>query len=308
MNAIIVSGFLGSGKTTFIKKLIEKEYLTKQVAIIENDFGEINTDEILLKDNNLIVTPLNSGCICCSISGDFKTNINKILNEFYPEILIIEPSGISKLSQVKSVLTNLRIPTYTVTVIDAKTINKYYENFGELFDDQIINCNTVYLSKLENVNTDIAIDIINEVSKNKSIAFDINDINIFHTDKLKINLSPMNSNLKFNKFSFNKDLSFMNVNSLKKTKNNHVDGDFSFITIRFDNDIDINMCKLFINNIINKYDIYRVKGFISNNDYIEYDGMEIYPKKINSDVKFLTIIGKNFDKNEIKNIWSKLNE
>lgn len=148
----IISGFLGSGKTTLIKNIISKfkNIENNKIAIIENDFGEINTDSILLKNENITISEINAGCICCNIKGDFKASIKSLINNESPNICIIEPSGIAKTSEIKNALNDLNISSLNVCVVDINTAYKCYENFGEIFDDQVINADLFYLTKNEN--------------------------------------------------------------------------------------------------------------------------------------------------------------
>ncbi len=151
----IFSGFLGAGKTTLIKKLIKEAYAGEKVVLIENEFGEIGIDGGFLQDAGIEITEMNSGCICCSLVGDFSKALSKVLEEYEPDRVIIEPSGVGKLSDVikavKGVETeNARLNTYT-TVVDAGKCKMYMKNFGEFFGDQIKNASAVVFS-----HTDVA--------------------------------------------------------------------------------------------------------------------------------------------------------
>lgn len=148
----IVSGFLGTGKTTLIRKLISEAFQNSNVALIENDFGDISVDAALLKDTNVEVREMNSGCICCSISGDFVNSLRDLLKKFRPDKIIIEPSGVGKLSDIYKCCLDPGIQELAkvkakITVVDVKRCKTYLENFGEFFQNQIENANVVLLSR-----------------------------------------------------------------------------------------------------------------------------------------------------------------
>ncbi len=131
----IISGFLGAGKTTLIQKLIKETFIGRKIALIENDFGESSIDADLLRSDQFEVTEINNGCICCSLSGDFVKALSKLIKEYAPEVIIIEPSGVSKLSDIEkacSEIKNIKIAA-KITVVDAKRCQSYYENFGFFF-------------------------------------------------------------------------------------------------------------------------------------------------------------------------------
>lgn len=150
----VVSGFLGAGKTTLIQKLLKESFQNKKVVLIENDFGEISVDAALLKSTGVEVKEINSGCICCSLQGDFRKAIAEIGERYHPDQIIIEPSGIAKLSDVMKSFTNQRIPKNInlkakITVVDATCCQGYIENFGEFYSDQIENADVILLSRSE---------------------------------------------------------------------------------------------------------------------------------------------------------------
>ena len=152
----IISGFLGAGKTTFIKKLLEEAISGEQVVLIENEFGEIGIDGGFLKDSGIEIREMNSGCICCSLVGDFGKSLEEVLTKFKPDRVIIEPSGVGKLSDVmkavKDVAANLDVVLNSaVTIVDASKCRMYMKNFGEFFNNQIAYAGTIVLTR-----TDIA--------------------------------------------------------------------------------------------------------------------------------------------------------
>lgn len=164
----IISGFLGAGKTTLIKKLLEDGLKGEKLVLIENEFGEIGIDGGFLKDTGIEITEMNSGCICCSLVGDFSTALKEVLDKYTPDRIIIEPSGVGKLSDVIQAVLSIKDKTdivinSLVTVADATKCKMYMKNFGEFFNNQIEHANTIILSrtqkmkdiKLENTVKDI---------------------------------------------------------------------------------------------------------------------------------------------------------
>ncbi len=155
----IISGFLGAGKTTLIKKLIKDVFAGQQIVLIENEFGEIGIDGGFLKDAGLNITEMNSGCICCSLVGDFATALKKVVDEYHPARIVIEPSGVGKLSDVERAVIDvaddagLEIAT-TTAVVDAKKAKVYMKNFGEFFNNQIETARCIVLSRTQDVTED----------------------------------------------------------------------------------------------------------------------------------------------------------
>lgn len=150
----IISGFLGAGKTTLIKKLITEGFKNENIVIIENDFGDASVDASLLRTPNIEVRELSSGCICCSLSGDFVKALLDVLKRFKPSKILIEPSGVSKVSDIVKSCSDLRVRRLAslksvITVVDAKRCKKHLNNFGEFFEDQIKNADVILLSHTE---------------------------------------------------------------------------------------------------------------------------------------------------------------
>ena len=166
----IISGFLGAGKTTLIKKLIGEAFKGEQVVLIENEFGEIGIDGGFLKDAGVNITEMNQGCICCSLVGDFGEALKQVVNDYHPDRVIIEPSGVGKLSDVikavQKASENVEIALNSATtVVDVTKAKMYIKNFGEFFLNQIEACGTVVLSRTQNVDETkllTAVDMIKE--------------------------------------------------------------------------------------------------------------------------------------------------
>ncbi len=155
----IISGFLGAGKTTFIKKMIDEAFKGEQIVLIENEFGEVGIDGGFLKDSGIEITEMNSGCICCSLVGDFGKNLNEVITKYHPDRILIEPSGVGKLSDVmKSVIDiekeqDVKLNAL-VTVVNALKASKQMKAFGEFFNNQIEYATTVILSRSQNATSE----------------------------------------------------------------------------------------------------------------------------------------------------------
>ena len=150
----IISGFLGAGKTTFIKRLLKEAISGEKVVLIENEFGEIGIDGGFLKDAGIEIREMNSGCICCSLVGDFGKSLAEVLTKYTPDRVIIEPSGVGKLSDVmkavRDVASEIEVELNSaVTVADASKVRMYMKNFGEFFNNQIENAGTIVLSRTD---------------------------------------------------------------------------------------------------------------------------------------------------------------
>ena len=151
----IFFGFLGAGKTTLIKKMIAESYKGQKLVLIENEFGEIGIDGGFLQDSGINITEMNSGCICCSLVGDFGKALKKVIAEYHPDRILIEPSGVGKLSDViaaVSKVTNDEVTLgYTVAVADAGKVKVYMKNFGEFYNNQIETASTIILSRTDSI-------------------------------------------------------------------------------------------------------------------------------------------------------------
>ncbi len=154
----IFSGFLGAGKTTLIKKLIADGYAGEKLVLIENEFGEIAVDGGFLKDAGIEITEMNSGCICCSLVGDFREALHKVIDEFHPDRILIEPSGVGKLSDVIHAVQNVASDDVVLngftTVVDAAKAKMYMKNFGEFFNNQVENAACIILSRTGGISDD----------------------------------------------------------------------------------------------------------------------------------------------------------
>lgn len=172
----IYSGFLGAGKTTLIKKLISDGYNSEKLMIIENEFGDIGIDKGFLSETGINITEMNSGCICCSLVGDFSTALENAINEYSPDRIIIEPSGVGKLSDVIKAVRSIKQDNIEISgvtaVADASKVKLYLKNFGEFYVNQIENAKTIVLShtgKLSDDKISLAVKLIREINNTANI-------------------------------------------------------------------------------------------------------------------------------------------
>ncbi|MCI8609393.1 MAG: GTP-binding protein [Firmicutes bacterium] len=172
----IFSGFLGAGKTTLIKKLIDEAYKGEKLVLIENEFGEIGIDGGFLKDAGVEINEMNSGCICCSLVGDFGRALEQVIDQFHPERILIEPSGVGKLSDIIEAVENLHLENVQLngftTVVDAKKAKIYMKNFGEFFNNQVEHASSIILSHTGGLDEDKlakAVDMLREHNPHATI-------------------------------------------------------------------------------------------------------------------------------------------
>ena len=171
----VISGFLGAGKTTLIKKLFASDLKKEKVVLIENEFGEIGVDGAFLKDSGVQIKEINSGCICCSLVGDFSKSMKEIVEKFNPNRIIIEPSGVGKLSDIIKAIEKVEEPlkiNIVATVVDGGKCKMYFKNFGEFYDDQIKQANTVIVSKTDKLSEEkilAAVELIKSLNPHATI-------------------------------------------------------------------------------------------------------------------------------------------
>ncbi|MGL5633491.1 MAG: CobW family GTP-binding protein [Sarcina sp.] len=312
MKIDIISGFLGAGKTTLIKKLIKEELFKEKIAIIENEYGEVAIDGILLKDEKVEVKEISSGCICCNIKGDFKESIKSIVDEYNSERIIIEPTGVAKLSEVIKSVKEAGIKQGDInviaTVVNVTTFSDYIKNFGEFFKDQIANANVIILSRVSDKTTSELNNILTEICNINKKA------NIVTTELSKVKakrileigaITKEEINIAFRKFE-------TQVVSAKKT--------IKPVTSVFDN-WGVETSKVFdrekIQSALSKLDkdeslgnIVRAKGIVetTKDGWIRFDYVpgEIKIEKFSADYTGrVCVIGSNLNKNAIKNLFMK---
>jgi G3E family GTPase len=313
----IFSGFLGVGKTTLIKKLLQEKYYSKNTAIIENEFGKVAIDGTFLRQADIKVKEINSGCICCTITGDFQKALKDIYEEFTPERIIIEPSGVGKLSEVLSAIKNSELKSFMtissiITVVDVTKFNIYITNFGEFYKDQIKSAETVVLTRTEFIDEDKIKAIVADVKKlNSSCSIITTPIEELSAEKI------MNSA----KVSFEKEL-LTEIVSLKRTslkiKNAEINrqahrADEIFDSWGIETPVVYDKNELIknINSLKNEGTfgiVLRAKGIvrISKNNWIEFDYVpgELNLRETAADYPGkLCVIGSKLNKRELENLF-----
>ena len=165
----VISGFLGAGKTTLIKKIFETVLDNEKVVLIENEFGEIGIDGSFLKESGIQIKEINAGCICCSLVGDFETSMKEVINTYHPERIIIEPSGVGKLSDIINAILKIDELQINIlaTVVDGVKTKMYLKNFGEFFNNQVEAANTIIISKTDKMSEEKVLEVV-ELIKEKN--------------------------------------------------------------------------------------------------------------------------------------------
>lgn len=185
----VISGFLGAGKTTLIKKLFKSAFKNEKVVLIENEFGEIGIDSSFLKESGIQIKEINAGCICCSLVGDFATSIKELVDTYHPERIIIEPSGVGKLSDIVNAIKDVQLDELQLnilaTVVDGPKAKMYLKNFGEFFVNQVESADTIIVSKLDKMDDRKIDDVVNIIKEHNDHANIITtSIQDFESDKL----------------------------------------------------------------------------------------------------------------------------
>lgn len=316
----IVSGFLGSGKTTLIKKILEEKRDTPaslyKTVVIENEFGDVSIDSLLLKDSEITIREINSGCICCSVAGDFEESLKEIRSKFKPEEIIIEPTGVGRLSDIISTCKRYSEQFYintVITVVNPILFEMYLKNFGEFYTNQISSSEIVIFSRYKQAQ-ETGVDFLYLEEKIKKLN---KNIIVLIEDWDKIVISPYLDKTKktvdTSKKRFRKANSFLN-----KTDNPQFETITLDISQKFSVD-DLRDILQKINKDRSFGDILRAKGFVGMDkdlDYIEEkksedsiffdlvpDEISIKKTKFDGDKK-IVIIGKNLDVDNIYKLFS----
>ena len=303
----IFSGFLGAGKTYIIKKLIENNIYNESVAIIENEFGEVSIDALVLKDTNIKIKEINSGCICCEVTGDFKEAVLEVINNYHVERIIIEPSGVAKLSDILKVfkekeLKNAVKVDNVITVIDPNKFDLYINNFKDFYKDQIVNAKNIVISRSEKAKEELLLDVKAKIKKINS--------------SIKIIEGNLDSNLVE---VVNKEKAVLKIN-----ENKNVKGKLGTVITSKAKDL-FETFVIYPNNILSKSElnskfkfisssnifgeVLRAKGVVKLNDgsFGQFDFVkdEFEIRKINSNEKsVISFIGTNLNKKDLEKFFN----
>lgn len=308
----VFSGFLGAGKTQLIKKLIEEGYYRENIAIIENEFGEVSIDASILKRTNTLVREINAGCICCQVTGDFKDSILDVIENCSIDRLLIEPTGIAKLSDIKKIfedenLKDIAVIEKSITVVDAEKFNIYIYNFKSFFENQIKNADIIILSRTQNISAQDVNEINENIKKMSKDAIIISkDWKITKSEELiPKKIIAKQREIKKDKIIFKRE-------SLKKILVNKNGNEEKFETFSIKLDKIVSKDELlskfnFIKNSIEFGEIVRAKGIVETNngkEKFDYTLSEINIEKIiYKGESIISFIGINLDKDKIKKIF-----
>jgi G3E family GTPase len=321
----IISGFLGAGKTTLIKKLLEEKLHSENIVIIENEFGKIGIDGSILKKSNVEVKEINSGCICCSLVGEFEKAIEEIVIKYNPDRIIIEPSGVAKLSDIikacyTSKLKNLIKINMIITLVDVLKYELYIANFGEFFENQIENAKTIVLSRTEKSDRINLESVANSIRKLNSNCNIITTSLEFITAAIIIDVAEQNDSASLEKQI--KSAKNFSINGHTYAKGNE-DGN-SIIHNHAAEEV-FEVWGVETRNVYNEYElkkilssmlIHKTYGFIlrgkgtvqsDNNTWLQFDYVpdEFEVKNIGPDYTGrLCIIGKNLNKNKLCELFN----
>lgn len=289
---ILVTGFLGAGKTTFINKILPEIMKDNTVAIIENDFGDISVDSKLLKEHGVEIREISSGCICCSLKGDLLNSIKILCEEVNPDYIIMEPSGVARTSDILGLLELVKneniIDSYnSINIVDCDSFLLFIDDFGAFYKDQIANGEIQFLSRVDEVDLEDRYEILNRIDKlnNNSLAFDGDFLDISNEEIYKI------------------------IKNTKEVKNNIISCDFSVDNIF--NTITVKPVAKSLSDIKEQIEytikespeILRLKGFYNEDNkvyHIEYSygSLKIEECNIETDSQ-LVIIGTGVDENMV---------
>jgi len=307
----IFSGFLGAGKTMLIKKLLNEKAYGKNTVIIENEFGEVGIDGDILKENNVEVKEINSGCICCQVSGSFGEAVLEVIDKYKPENIIIEPSGVAKLSEILNILEGAKFQNKIevrniFTLVDIKNYDMYIKNFREFYENQIRKANKIVLSRTQLV-------------ADKKVRSTIDSIRKFNSKAEIIDKSweCLNGNdfLKVNNIDDKKGISIIksNVSKTFRREVNHSAKDifesYPIDLIDIMSTQEIQRKFEFIENSDKFGKIIRAKGIIEGTDggYYQFDYVpnEFKSRKIKwANRKVVSIIGSELNRKELKQLFS----
>ena len=295
----VISGFLGAGKTTMIKKLLDEDVLGEGIAIIENEFGDINIDEDRLKKSGIEIRSISSGCICCTLSGDFHMALEKLIREYNPKRIIIEPTGVGRLSDIISIVNMIKRSenvelNMTMTIVDTVEFEDYIEVFGDFFTDQIQHANIIALSKsqlVDKVSVNKVIDSIRKINPKANIIatpwdeleakyiIDIPKLNDDYSHHHDHEENSGSESFEFCSFETMKTYSKKNLELILSSLNNPIYGK-----------------------------VLRAKGALLNTDrkWVNFDFVPKGSNVIEGKVKTIgqvTVIGKELNKETIKNLF-----
>lgn len=304
----IFSGFLGAGKTFLIKKLIKDGAYEEKIAIIENEFGEVSIDALILRESNIKIKEINSGCICCEVTGDFKEAVLEVIKTYKPNKIIVEPSGVAKLTDIVKVFQDAKLRDKIqidniITVIDPEKFDLYITNFKDFYEDQILNTRKIVLSRTQNLNKEKLDDVIFKIRKINKRAMIISE------DWRKVNGLDILRKADYESINIkNKGLS-PKLRAIKDNKAKEVFESFTIYPNRKISKSELVSKFNFISSSKEFGDVLRAKGIIrfTDGNFGQFDFVkdEFEIRKIvSSKSSVISFIGVNLNKKDLQNIFS----
>ena len=304
----IFSGFLGAGKTFLIKKLINEGAYNENIAIIENEFGEVSIDSFILRDSNIKVKEINSGCICCEVTGDFKEAILEVINKYNPSRIIIEPSGVAKLTDIIKIFKESKLRDKVeidniITVIDPEKFDMYFKNFKDFYEDQILNTKKIVLSRTQNIKSNDLDNIITKIKRVNKRAV------IISYDWQKIKGIDILDKIEFNSLNINEYKGIKpRLKTIETSKAKDVFESFAIYPSCNYSKLELISKFKFISSSRSFGDVIRAKGIIRLKDdtFGQFDFVkdEFEIRKINNSISsVISFIGVNLNKKEIEKLF-----
>lgn len=304
----IFSGFLGAGKTFLIKKLINEGAYNENIAIIENEFGEVSIDALILRDSNIKVKEINSGCICCEVTGDFKEAILEVINKYNPSRIIIEPSGVAKLTDIIKIFKESKLRDKVeidniITVIDPEKFDMYFKNFKDFYEDQILNTKKIVLSRTQNIKSNDLDNIITKIKRVNKRAV------IISYDWQKIKGIDILDKIEFNSLNINEYKGIKpRLKIIETSKAKDVFESFAIYPSCNYSKLELISKFKFISSSRSFGDVIRAKGVIRLKDdtFGQFDFVkdEFEIRKINNSISsVISFIGVNLNKKEIEKLF-----
>lgn len=309
----IFSGFLGAGKTLLIKKLLEENIYNEKIAIVENEFGEVSIDGGILRESNVCVKEINSGCICCQVTGDFKTAIHEVILEYSPTRLIIEPSGVAKLSDIKNIfleddLINITEVDNVITVVDPLKIDAYLSNFKKFYKDQVTSADKIILSRCQFLSETELLNAKNKISNlNKKALLIAKPWDTLNGNEVlkSFTLKSSNFTLKTNPL---KSKATLSLDDTKDMASNTFSSIPIYVKDKFSKDELIKKFE-FLSSSSSFGNVLRAKGIVNlfdgNNHQFDFVPSEFNIRKLNySAENVIIIIGTDLKETELKKFFN----
>jgi G3E family GTPase len=305
----IFSGFLGAGKTFLIKKLIKDGAYEENIAIIENEFGEVSIDALILRESNIRIKEINSGCICCEVTGDFKEAVLEVIENYNPTRIIVEPSGVAKLTDIVKVFKDEKLREKVqidniITVIDPEKFDLYRSNFKYFYEDQIINTKKILLSRTHSLNKEKLDDILFKIRKINKRAVIISD------DWRTVKGIDILSNIDFQSNNINENIRLNpRLRAIEDNKAKDIFESFAIYPNRIISKEELVSKFNFISSSREFGDVLRAKGVVKLTDgnFGQFDFVkdEFEIRKIDSSrSSVISFIGVNLNKKDLQNLFN----